>query len=88
MRQRKSLANDLSSILMRAVTWSRDSHGLFDYESRHIQKKNLKTQASGKMFRTNNEIDFQAPDNPGVTITPDSKHLLSIINEDGITSHV
>ena len=68
---------------MRAVTWSRDSHGLFDYESRHIQKKNLKTQASGKMYRTNNEIDFQAPDNASVSLTPESKHLLSIIHEDG-----
>lgn len=29
-------------LLMRVVTWQRDSHGLFDYESRQIQKKNIK----------------------------------------------
>ena len=27
---------------MRCVTWSRDSHGLFDYESKNIAKKNIK----------------------------------------------
>ena len=43
---------------MRAVTWSRDSHGLFDYESRHISKKSLKTYSSGKLIRSNNEINF------------------------------
>lgn len=28
-------------LLMRMVTWLRDSHALFDYESRQIQKKNI-----------------------------------------------
>jgi hypothetical protein len=30
-------------VYMRCVTWSRDSHGLFDYESKNIAKKNIKT---------------------------------------------
>ena len=29
----------------------RDSHGLFDYESRNISKKNLKTKYVGKIVR-------------------------------------
>jgi len=43
---------------MRCVTWTKDSHGLFDYESRYINKKNIKTQVAGKMIRLNNDIEF------------------------------
>ncbi len=43
---------------MRCVTWGKDSHGLFDYESRYINKKNIKAQATGKMIRLNNDIEF------------------------------
>eukprot|EP00351_Strombidinopsis_sp_SopsisLIS2011_P001416 CAMPEP_0116880998 /NCGR_PEP_ID=MMETSP0463-20121206/13047_1 /TAXON_ID=181622 /ORGANISM="Strombidinopsis sp, Strain SopsisLIS2011" /LENGTH=84 /DNA_ID=CAMNT_0004532377 /DNA_START=36 /DNA_END=290 /DNA_ORIENTATION=- len=32
-------------VLMKGITWSRDSHGLFDYESRHLTKKTMKTNA-------------------------------------------
>ena len=39
----------------------RDSHGLFDYESRNISKKNLKTQYTGKIVRASNVIEFIAP---------------------------
>ena len=34
----------------------RDSHGLFDYESRSINKKSLKTVNQGKIVRVNNDI--------------------------------
>lgn len=43
---------------MRCVTWSRDSHGLFDYESRYICKKNIKTGQSGRIVRLNNDVEF------------------------------
>lgn len=36
----------------------RDSHGLFDYESKSITKKNCKTQSSGKLLRIANDIEF------------------------------
>jgi hypothetical protein len=35
--------NQKYEVYMRCVTWSRDSHGLFDYESKNIAKKNIKT---------------------------------------------
>ena len=38
-------------VFFRGVTWMRDSHGLFDYESRNISKKNLKTKYVGKIVR-------------------------------------
>lgn len=34
-------------VFFRAVSWLRDSHGLFDYESRNIVKMSLKTQSQG-----------------------------------------
>jgi len=41
---------------MRCVTWSRDSHGLFDYESRQISKQNLKTHTGGRIIRIRDEM--------------------------------
>lgn len=43
---------------MRCVTWSRDSHGLFDYESKNIAKKNIKTQTGGKILRVKDDVEF------------------------------
>jgi hypothetical protein len=39
----------------------RDSHGLFDYESRNIGKKNYKTKFTGKIIRQQNQVDFISP---------------------------
>jgi hypothetical protein len=50
-------------VFFRGVTWLRDSHGLFDYESRNIQKMNLKTQSCGKIVRNNDNIEFMKPNN-------------------------
>lgn len=49
-------------VFFRAVSWQRDSHGLFDYESRNIVKMSLKTQSQGQIIRDENEIDFAKPD--------------------------
>jgi hypothetical protein len=51
---------------MKGITWARDSHGLFDYESRHLSKNNLKTMKQTTMRRVNNEVelaDFGAIEN-------------------------
>lgn len=45
-------------VYMRCVTWSRDSHGLFDYESKNIAKKNIKTQTGGKILRVKDDVEF------------------------------
>lgn len=46
------------SVLMKGITWSRDSHGLFDYESRHLTKKTMKTQNQVQIYRKQNELDL------------------------------
>jgi hypothetical protein len=43
-------------ILMKGITWSRDSHGLFDYESRHLTKKTMKTEQEIIIMRHANEL--------------------------------
>ena len=68
---------------MRAVTWGRDSHGLFDYESRHISKKNLRTQTSGKLVRLTNEIEFLEPSFEVDLTNPENRHLINLISEQG-----
>lgn len=45
-----------SSVFMRGVTWIRDSHGLFDYESKSITKKAWTTQDQARITRKDNDI--------------------------------
>jgi len=68
---------------MRCVTWSRDSHGLFDYESRYINKKNIKSLQAGKIVRVDNDVEFVPSDIPVDLIAPDSKPLLTLKQQNG-----
>jgi hypothetical protein len=43
---------------MKGITWQRDSHSLFDYESRNVIKKNIRVTANGKINRSTNDIEF------------------------------
>ena len=43
---------------MKGITWSRDSHGLFDYESRHLTKKTLKAEKPVIIIRNQNELSL------------------------------
>jgi len=42
------------SILIKTFTWARDSHGLFDYESKNLTKKNMKTNNPGTLLASLN----------------------------------
>ena len=44
------------SLSVKAVTWSRDSHGLYDYESRNVQKRMLQTSNSCYLYRVGTDI--------------------------------
>lgn len=35
-------------VTIKTITWSRDSHGLFDYEGKELEKKQLKTKGTCK----------------------------------------
>ena len=43
---------------MKGITWSRDSHGLFDYESRHLTKRTMKTIQPIQIIRKINELEL------------------------------
>ena len=47
-------------VYMRCVTWTKDSNGLFDYESKNISKKNIKTQTGGRVIRIGEEVQLVA----------------------------
>lgn len=73
---------------MKGITWSRDSHGLFDYESRHLTKKTLKADKPVMIMRSGNELGL-IPYDAGTsfqeqislnTNQADDKALLKIVN--------
>ena len=44
---------------MKGITWARDSHGLFDYESEQLTKITMKTEQEIIIMRHNNELISQ-----------------------------
>ena len=50
--------SQLFSVFLRGVTWARDSHGLFDYESKSITKKSWTTMDQSRVLRVENEINM------------------------------
>jgi len=41
---------------LKAVTWSKDSHGLFDYENNQYEMKKFQISHPAKIYRINNDI--------------------------------
>lgn len=72
---------------MRCVTWSRDSHGLFDYESRYITKRNLRTTGSGRIIRLDNDIEFLEEGQDMSIYGDEAKPLLRIKEVNGKDPH-
>ena len=50
--------SQLFSVFLRGVTWARDSHGLFDYESKSITKKSWTTMDQSRVLRVENDINM------------------------------
>lgn len=44
---------------MKGITWQRDSHSLFDYESRNVVKRNVKITTCGNVTRNLNDIEYR-----------------------------
>ena len=68
---------------MRCVTWSRDSHGLFDYESKNIAKKNIKTQTGGKILRVNDDVEFVSIRTQPEEVDPNAKPMIIVKQTNG-----
>jgi len=51
------MKNQASSYVeLKTVTWSKDSHGLFDYESKNVNFTKTKIENSSKVYKEGNEI--------------------------------
>ncbi len=81
---------------MKGITWSRDSHGLFDYESRHLTKKTMKTEQEIIIMRHGNELSnsafsrftsFEEQVNQ-LTSESEDKALLKIVNHNETTFYL
>ncbi len=71
-------ANQCCRVYMRCVTWGRDSHGLFDYESRQIAKRNIKSYTGGKIIRLNNDVEFISRHSSATEYGPTAKPLIIV----------
>ena len=45
-------------VYLRGVTWSRDSHGLFDYEAKTVTKRSWNTWEPSRVLRQENDIQI------------------------------
>lgn len=81
---------------MKGITWARDSHGLFDYESRHLTKKTMKTEQEIIIMRHNNELISQKLQRSvafidqvnQMTQDAEDKALLKIVNHENSTFYL
>ena len=44
------------TVELKAVTWNKDSHGLFDYENNQYEMKKFQISHAVKIYRINNDI--------------------------------
>ena len=69
---------------MKGITWSRDSHGLFDYESRHLTKKSMRTNSPANIIRKQNELlAVSLSAQKREELEAEQKPLLNILNQNG-----
>jgi hypothetical protein len=66
-------------VLLKAQTWDRESHGLYDYESRRVQKLELKVEKEGYMIRGKENVTFQ--NDTSIVKTQDDTVLFQLIKK-------
>eukprot|EP00923_Selenidium_pygospionis_P037970 GHVN01066421.1.p1 GENE.GHVN01066421.1~~GHVN01066421.1.p1 ORF type:complete len:760 (-),score=78.87 GHVN01066421.1:2745-5024(-) len=64
-----------SQLEMETITWSRDSHELFDYETKVVAKKKFSVTTSNKVFRRGPDVSMEADGTPWPA---DADYLLSV----------
>ena len=65
------------SLYLMARTWSRDSHGLYDYETEHFAAAGFETQGEGRLYRTGDEVNY------GVGEMAEGEELIRVEREEG-----
>ena len=72
----------MPEVYMRCVTWTRDSNGLFDYESKNISKRNIKSVTGGRLVRVEEDVQLIAKDNRS-TMNSSTRMLMVSRGADG-----
>lgn len=47
---------------MKSITWARDSHGLFDYESKNVTRATHAVNSAGFIYRVASDVMFAEPE--------------------------
>ena len=56
-------SSKMSILTAKTVTWTRESHGLFDFEGQDIVKKQFKIRGSHRIYRDENNVDVEPVEN-------------------------
>ena len=64
---------------LKAKTWNRDSHGLFDYENTSVKLNNITTAQTGCIIRRKHDVKFLISSEDGNINNADDKELFKII---------
>jgi len=70
-----------SELLIKSLTWSRDSHGLYDYEGKNFTKKSIKTHRSGVLSRNGDDVHLIK--DHGKSGASENKDLIKFFTKDG-----
>ena len=71
-----------AQVYVSAQTWTRDSHGLFDYESRMIDTSHMKVTGSCKIIRNETKV-FAASEETALKASDNAIQLASLVNAGG-----
>ena len=53
-------ASQLPEIRINSVTWTRESHGLFDFEGTEIEKKHFRVRGNQRISRYESDVQISA----------------------------
>ncbi len=64
---------------MKVATWARDSHGLFDYEDLHVERKTLTTRLCRYLVRkSTGDVQLMNEKEQGTLVGPADALLLKV----------
>ena len=56
---KKSDGNNMPQVNIRATTWTRESHGLFDFEGTEIERKQFIIKGNHRVFRIESDVKME-----------------------------
>ena len=65
---------------LKVATWARDSHGLFDYEDLHVERKSYTTRLPRYLVRKGNgEVQLLSEKEMTTQVAPNDALLLKVV---------